>query len=332
MSGRWSRINAALAPRSMHIERRPLDWLAVSLTLLLCVLWGVQQAAMKMVASDIDPTMQLGMRFVVSAVFYGFLTWRQEGGNAFRDGTLPSGLLLGTLFSLEFILIALALVRTSAAHTIVFLYTAPIFTALGLRVFPHERLNGAQWGGIALATGGIGIAFFQSGNRSWTSLIGGDALAILAGAAWGFSNVALRMGKVSSAAIAKTVFYQVGMGGVALIGFAYLSSTTQVHWTPLSIAVQVYQTLGVALYSYLIWFWLLGHYLTSRLMMLSLLTPLFGVVAGALILHEVITGPFIIGAAAVLVGIFVVNRFGTPYIRTSAGSRNSSLAEPGTTA
>ena len=170
--------------------------------------------------------MQLGLRFAVAAVFYGFLTWRQEGRNAFRDGTLPSGLLLGALFSLEFILVALALTRTSAAHTIVFLYTAPIFTALGLRVLPHERLNGAQWGGIALAIGGIATAFFESSDRSWTSLIGGDALAILAGAAWGLSNVALRMGRVSGAAIAKTIFYQVGMGGVLLIGFAYLNATT----------------------------------------------------------------------------------------------------------
>jgi drug/metabolite transporter (DMT)-like permease len=254
--------------------------------------------------------MQLGMRFAVAAVFYGFLTWRQEGRGAFRDGTLPSGLLLGTLFSLEFILIALALTRTSAAHTIVFLYTAPIFTALGLRVLPHERLNGAQWGGIALAVGGIATAFFESSDRSWASLIGGDALAILAGAAWGLSNVALRMGRVSGAAIAKTVFYQVGMGGVLLIGFAYLNGTTHVHWTPASVAIQAYQTICVALVSYLIWFWLLGHYLTSRLMLLSLLTPLFGVAAGAWFLHEVITLPFIVGAVAVLAGIVIVNRFG----------------------
>ena len=162
MSSRWSRINAALAPRSLHLERRRLDWLAIGLTLLLCVVWGVQQTAMKTVESDIDPIMQLGMRFAVAAVFYGFLTWRQEGRGAFRDGTLPSGLLLGTLFSLEFILIALALTRTSAAHTIVFLYTAPIFTALGLRVLPHERLNGAQWGGIALIV--VGVACMGSSS------------------------------------------------------------------------------------------------------------------------------------------------------------------------
>ena len=111
------------------------------------------------------------------------------------------------------------------------------------------------------------------------------------------------MDKVSGAAIAKTIFYQVGMGGVILIGFAYFNATTHVHWTLSSIAVQAYQTICVALISYLIWFWLLGHYLTSRLMLLSLLTPLFGVAAGAWLLHEVITLPFIIGAVAVLAGI-----------------------------
>lgn len=309
-TGRWSRISAALAPRSLQHERRPLDWLAVGLTLMLCVIWGVQQTAMKMVASDIDPIMQLGMRFAAAAVFFGLLTWRQEGRAAFSDGTLPSGLLLGLLFSAEFLLIALALKRTSAAHTIVFLYTSPIFTALGLRMLPHERLNKAQWGGIALAIGGIAMAFFESSNRSWTDLIGGDALAILAGAGWGLSNVALRMGKVSGAAIAKTIFYQVGMGGVLLIAFAWLNGTTHVHWTPASIVVQAYQVFIVAMISYLVWFWLLGHYLTSRLMLLSLLTPLFGVAAGAWLLHEVITLPFIAGAGAVLAGIFIVNRFG----------------------
>jgi drug/metabolite transporter (DMT)-like permease len=310
MNSIWGRIGPALAPRSRHLERRPLDWLAIGLTLLLCVVWGVQQTAMKMVASDVDPIMQLGIRFAAAAVFFGIVTWRQEGRAAFRDGTLPSGLLLGSLFSLEFMLVALALRRTSAAHTIVFLYTAPIFTALGLRVLPHERLSGPQWGGIALAIGGIATAFFQSSDRSWADLMGGDALAILAGAAWGMSNVALRMGKVSGAAIAKTIFYQVGMGGVILIGFAYLNHTTHVHWTPTSIAVQAYQIILVALLSYLIWFWLLGHYLTSRLMLLSLLTPLFGVAAGAWLLHEVITLSFIAGAVAVLGGIFIVNRFG----------------------
>ena len=44
--------------------------------------------------------------------------------------------------------------------------------------------------------------------------------------------------------------------------------------------MQAYQTICVALISYLIWFWLLGI-TSSRLMLLSLFTSLFGVAAGS---------------------------------------------------
>ena len=51
-----------------------------------------------------------------------------------------------------------ALKHTSASH--VFLYTAPIFAALGLhRKLPFEWLSAVQWGGIAVAAGGIAFAF-----------------------------------------------------------------------------------------------------------------------------------------------------------------------------
>jgi drug/metabolite transporter (DMT)-like permease len=56
-----------------------------------------------------------------------------------------------------------------------------------------------------------------------------------------------------------------------------------------------------------VWFWLLRHYFTSRLMLLSLMTPLFGVVFGALLLKDPIELRFALGAALVLAGILVVN-------------------------
>lgn len=46
---------------------------------------------------------------------------------------------------------------------VVFLYTAPIFAALGLHWrLPAERLAPLQWLGIALAFCGIVIALFRS--------------------------------------------------------------------------------------------------------------------------------------------------------------------------
>jgi len=51
----------------------------------------------------------------------------------------------------------------------------------------------------------------------------------------------------------------------------------------------------------------LRHYLTSRLMLLSLLTPIFGVVLGALLLGDPIDLRFGLGSLFVLGGILIVN-------------------------
>jgi drug/metabolite transporter (DMT)-like permease len=69
----------------------------------------------------------------------------------------------------------------------------------------------------------------------------------------------------------------------------------------------VFQTLIIAISSYLVWFWLLRRYLTSRLMLLSLLTPLFGVLFGAALLGDPIDLRFALGALLVLMGVLIVN-------------------------
>jgi drug/metabolite transporter (DMT)-like permease len=109
-------------------------------------------------------------------------------------------------------------VHTTAAHSVVFLYTAPIFTALGLQFLPEERLNPLQWSGIAVAFLGVVVAFLGFGGRPVAELLTGDLLALLGGVSWGLSNVVLRRGRVNRAAAAKTVLYQVGTAALVLAG------------------------------------------------------------------------------------------------------------------
>lgn len=108
------------------------------------MIWGFQQVALKGVASAIGPSMQFAIRFAGASVVFGMLVLMREGRRAFTDGTLPSGLILGVMFALEFIFAGQSLLYTTASHSIVFLYTAPIFTALGLQCLPGERLRPLQ--------------------------------------------------------------------------------------------------------------------------------------------------------------------------------------------
>lgn len=287
--------------------RRPLDLRAATLVLVLCVVWGFQQVALKGVASNAAPVMQLAIRFGGAAIFFGVWVFVREGRRAFADGTLRSGLLLGLMFSLEFIFAGQALVHTTAAHCVVFLYTAPIFTALGLQFLPEERLSGLQWSGIGVAFFGIVVAFLGFNGRPAVELLAGDALALVGGVCWGLSNVVLRRGRVSTAATIKTVFYQVAVGAILVGAYAAVSAQTHVRLTTMTALSLVFQTVCIAILSYLVWFWLLRRYLTSRLMLMSLLTPLFGVLFGAALLGDPLDLRFGLGAFLVLVGVLIVN-------------------------
>ena len=76
-------------------------------------------------------------------------------------------------------------------------------------------------------------------------------------------------------------------------------------WAWASIA---FQSVIVAFASYLAWFWLLGHYPATRLASFTLLTPLFGLALGALLLKEPITLRLGIAVIGVCAGIYRVNR------------------------
>ncbi|PWB30205.1 EamA family transporter [Pseudomonas sp. SDI] len=294
----------------MSASRQNTDAFALQVMLGLCLIWGIQQVMIKWAAADIAPVMQAATRSGIAALLVGLLIcWR--GGWEQVGATWRGGLLAGSLFGLEFFFIAEGLQLTSAAHMSVFLYTAPVFTALGLHfMLPSERLRPLQWLGILLAFGGIAVAF--AGGLSLddldTRMLMGDALGVLAGAAWGATTVVVRGSRLSDAPATLTLFYQLLVGFVGLLLIAALSGQiSHVTLTPVSIASVLFQALVVSFFSYLTWFWLLRRYLASNLAVFSFITPLFGVTFGVLLLDEPLSLNFIFGAVCVLVGITLVS-------------------------
>ncbi|KRB41315.1 DMT family transporter [Phenylobacterium sp. Root700] len=289
-------------------SRKPLDLFAFATMLVLCICWGSQQISVKLIAADVAPVMQMGLRSAIAALVLGALTLGREGRRAFCDGSLPAGLLVGALFAAEFLFIALGLVLTTASHLVVFLYSAPIFSALALHMrVAEERLSRLQWAGVAIAFGGIAVSFLAGGGGMSRDMLLGDAFGLLAGLAWGLTTVAIRGSKLSEAPAVKTLFYQVAFAGTALLAYAILTGQAGVNLTPKAALHMGYQTVVITLVSYVVWFWLLRQYLASRLSILSFLTPLFGVVFGVVILHEPLEPPFVMGAILVLAGISLVS-------------------------
>ncbi|MDZ3993306.1 DMT family transporter [Pseudomonas sp. Teo4] len=294
----------------MSATRKNPDAFAFQVMLGLCLIWGCQQVLIKTAAVDIAPVMQAAVRNFIAAVLVGLLVcWR--GGWEQLGSTWKAGVVAGGLFGLEFLFIAEGLKLTSAAHMSVFLYTAPVFTALGLHFrLASERLRLLQWVGILLAFGGIATAF--AGGMSFEQMDGrtllGDAMGVLAGLAWGATTVVVRCSRLSEAPATLTLFYQLAVGCVGLLVIALLSGQIgAVSWTPLALGSVLFQGIVVSFISYLTWFWLLRKYLASNLAVFSFITPLFGVTFGVLLLDEPLSANFVLGAVMVLLGVILVS-------------------------
>ncbi len=305
--------------------RKALDGRAVVLMLVLCLTWGLQQSILKLAAPDIAPIMQIAVRSGVAAVLVGLLmVWRRERV-ALAEGNWRAGLLVGFLFAFEFLLVSEALRLTSASHTAVFLYTAPIFVALGLHVaLPAERLNALQWTGIALAFAGIVVAFAGPVAHASTtaaatgeSSLLGDFLALLGGLSWAATTVVIRCSRLARASASETLLYQLVGAFVLLLGAAYALEQTTIRPTALAWGSLLFQSLIVSFASFLVWFWLLKKYLASELGVFSFLTPIFGVGFGVWLLGESLETRFMGGAALVLGGVSLVNSHG--WIRRALG-------------
>lgn len=296
----------------MVAVRKPMDGLATGLMAALCVIWAMQQVALKATADDFPPVYQIGIRSGLGALLVLLFMWcRREHFQL--GGVWRYGVLAGALYALEFLFVGEGLRHTSAGHSAVLLYTAPIFAALGLHWrLPEERLAPIQWLGIALAFAGVAIAFLirdetvaPGGTMLW-----GDFLVLLGGLSWGATTVVIRVTPLSDLPPTQTLFYQLAAACLLLMVSAFLTGQVHFHGSPLVWSSLVFQVLGVAFLSYLAWFWLLRRYLASRLGVFSFCTPLFGVVLGAWLLDEPVGAGFIVGALLVLSGIVLLSGYG----------------------
>src|SRR3954447_9809575 len=118
-------------PLTVTPAGRPLTASAIALMLMLCLTWGFNQIAIKLVMLDIPPYLQ-GMIRSCGALMVILLVARLRGIRLFvRDESLRARLFAGVLFGVEFIVSYRGLQLASASRAAVFLYTAPFFVALG---------------------------------------------------------------------------------------------------------------------------------------------------------------------------------------------------------
>jgi drug/metabolite transporter (DMT)-like permease len=287
--------------------------------LALCGAWGLNTVAMKVGTEGIPPVLQAALRSAVAApLLLLWCRWRGvDLGDWRRDGTLRAGSAIGAVFGLEFLLLYTGLGLTTASRAVVFLYATPFFVAAGVHfLLPDDRLTAAKAAGLGVAFLGLLLAFAEGLVAPAGGAAGllGDALCLAAGASWAATTLILKGSRLRSAPPALSLLYQLAVSAsLLLIASALLGERfAELSPTPLVVAAFLYQAAGVAAVSYLVWFRLIARHSTSRLSAFSVLTPVFGVLAGAAPLGERVGPLFGLAVALVAAGLWLVNRPGAP--------------------
>src|SRR3954471_4715212 len=240
---------------------RPLSPGAIALMLMLCLSWGFNQIAVKLVLPDVPPMLQALVRSIGALPVLLVIGWFRGVKFFERDGTLLPGVIAGVIFGIEFVLIYRGLLLTSASRAAVFLYIAPFFVALGSYFFLGERLRAAQWAGLGLSFAGVALAIGVPQANVDASVLLGDLLIVCGGALWAATTLIVKATPLIRAPAEKGLGYQVAVSMPIFLLAAWLKGETITHMpSALSLSLMAYQSFWVVGLTFLLWFVLVKTY------------------------------------------------------------------------
>ena len=290
-------------------NREYLDLRAFIILLIITLVWGFNHSSIKYVNQGIAPVFSATLRSIIASVCgVIYCLWKKE--RLFHtDINLLHGCVVGLLFGAEFACIYFGLLYTDAARSIIFIYLSPFIVAVGAHFFLRgDRLTVLKALGLTVAFAAVLLVFQGRPVTAQPNMLVGDILEIIAAFLWGATTLYIKRFMAGKVQPIHTFLYQLFFSIPILF---MISLALEPKWiimlNPYILGCIFFQSVIVAFITYFIWFNLIHKYSVSRLSSFTFLTPIFGVLAGVIFLHEEFTLSLMIGLPLVCIGIFLVN-------------------------
>lgn len=276
---------------------RPIHCL---LAVLVAAVWGVNFVIIDVGLDHFPPLLFSALRFLVAALPAVFFVRRPKVAFGW---VIAVGLVLGVVkFGLLFIGMRQGM---PAGLSSLVLQVQAVFTAGLAMVLLNERPGWVRLVGMTVALGGIGVAAFDQGA---SGPIGAFVLVVLAAAAWGLSNILTRKAAPPDA-LSWMVWISL-IPPLPLIALSLLFEGPQAGADALrgldltGFGTLLYVAWLATIFGFGVWGFLLRQYDASTVAPFSLLVPVFGMSAAALLLGEGVSplgwlaGTLLIGGVA----------------------------------
>ncbi len=286
-----------------------IDMFGGTILVVFSILLGLNQSLVKIVNEGMAPVFQAGMRSACAFLPVLAFAWIMRRRLSISDGSLIPGIICGTLFAAEFMLLFKALDYTTVARASIFFYTMPMWVTLVAHfIIPNERLTVAKVAGLIVAIAGVALALSSNVSPASENAFIGDIMCLVGAVFWAGIALVARTTKLSRSAPEMQLLYQLAVSAPIMLGFAFLTGETVRELTTEHILIFACQVFAVVCVGYLTWFWILSIYPASDMASFGFLAPVFGVIFGWLIFHDPITARTIAALGLVAIGIVLVNR------------------------
>ncbi|MGZ3402925.1 MAG: EamA family transporter [Phenylobacterium sp.] len=280
------------------MPRAALPPLHALLALAVIAVWGTNFVIMKFALGALPPLTLAALRFTFAA-FPAVLFCKRPA----PWGNLAAyGLLIGVG---QFGCIYVAMNGHISPGLASLVIQVQAFFTIGLAMgLTGERVKGFQVAALLLAGAGLGWLMVHA-NAEVTPL--GMGLTLAAALGWAGGNiVARRAGRVNMVAyvVWSSLFAAAALTALAFTVEGGPTIVSAIRGAgPATWAAVLWQSFGNSLFGYAAWGWLLARHPAATISPLSLLVPVFGMGASALVLHEGLQPWKLEAAALVLTGL-----------------------------
>lgn len=271
----------------------------IALIIFVMAVWGANFGVSKLGLQELPPLLLVGLRFALTALFLVPFTRLP------RDKMLPVLLLSTTLGLLHFALMFTGLQKVDASTAAIAVQIQVPFSALLAAIFFKDRLGWRRALGMALAIAGVVLLAGEPQTSSNILYLG---MILTASMIWAVS--AIQMKQLSDL---DTLTLNGWMGlfaapqllvGSWLLEDGQVEAIASAGWQ--GWGAVAFMAVAVTIIGYGIWMQMLRRYQVNQVMPFTLLAPMFGVLAGVIMLGESLSLLKLAGGALTILGVAII--------------------------
>jgi O-acetylserine/cysteine efflux transporter len=267
--------------------------------LLVITIWGFNFVAIKLGTEHLPPLILTAVRFLLVGLL--IVPFKPLPRERWR-GVVALSVVLGVA---HFGVLILGISGLDVASAAIVLQLSVPFSAAVAAIANGEKLGAAGAAGMALAMGGVALIAGEPHHPDPTHL----GLVVFAAAAWAVSNLIVkRIGKTDFLALNGWVSLLAAPQLLALsLCFESGQASALGHAGWVGWGSMIYMVVLASLVAYTVWYRLIERLDLNRVVPLTLLNPVIGIMAGALLLGDPLGWRKILGAIVTLTGVFIVS-------------------------